>query len=174
MGFETEQMRIRRHAGNGVILDSNLLIIFLVGLHDQNEVERFLPTVKGKLVVFPQDFGILKDLINRYCVKKFIVTPQILAEVSNLTFEHFKEPKLQQYIKRALAFIKIAEEKVQPKDDLLKTYHLPIVGFSDSSIIETAKQEKCLVLTEDLKCYALLEREKCCVYNMNHLRSRII
>lgn len=171
MAVETDQVRIRRHAANGVILDSNLLIIYLVGLHDPKEVERFLPGArKGSIVCFPKDFDLIKGFLLKYGVTKFIVTPHILTEVSNITFSDFPDTKTQKYIQNAINFFKLAHEKEAKKDDLVKKYHLPLVGFSDSSIIETAKNESCLVLTQDLKCMALLEKEGCCVYNINHLR----
>lgn len=169
---ETDRERFARHAARGVILDSNLLVIYLVGLHDTKAVERFLPGGgKGKVVCFPEDFGIIKSLINDYSVKRFIVTPHILTEVSNLTFNHFFEPHLEEYLKRAFAFFRLAKEMDSSKDDLLKEYHLPILGFSDSAIVETAKKGGYLVLTEDLKCAHILEEQNCCVYNMNHLRT---
>jgi rRNA-processing protein FCF1 len=164
--------RFRSHAARGIIVDTNLLVIYLVGLHDRKKVEHFLPgSRKGEIVCFPKDFDILKSLFIKLSAKKFIVTPSILAELSNLTFDKFQDPSLHNYFRSTLAFIKMAEEKHTPKTDLLATYHLPVLGFSDSSIVETAKIEDCLVLTQDLKCATILEKEGCCVFNMNHLRT---
>jgi rRNA-processing protein FCF1 len=169
---ETDQARLVRHAAKGIILDTNLLVILLVGLHDQKDVERFLPgSRKGRVVCFPGDFGILQGLFQKFGADKFIVTPQILAEVSNLTFDSFIGRGVKKYIDRVLDFATAADEKPSGKDTLLGKYHLRIVGFADSSIIEAAKNEGCLVLTEDLKCAAILQQEGCCVYNMNHLRT---
>jgi len=171
MRLDAIEQRIRRHASKGIILDSNLLIIYLVGLHNPKEIERYLPGArKGQVVCFPTDFDVIKSFLLKYNVKKFVVTPHILTEVSNITFSDFPDTKMKEYIKHAVAFFKISTEHPASKDDLLKRHHLPLVGFSDASIIDTAKREECLVLTQDLQCMALLEAEGCCVYNMNHLR----
>ena len=172
MWSQADKTRFMRHAAKGIIVDSNLLVIYLVGLHDTRNLERFLPgSKKGEIVCFPRDFDILKALFIKLSAKKFIVTPSILTELSNLTFDKFQDPKLKSYFHSTLAFIKMADEKHITKSDLLKTYHLPALGFSDSSIVETAKKEGCLVLTQDLKCATILEKEGCCVFNMNHLRT---
>ncbi|SRR6266542_1027791 len=172
MRAETDDTRIRRYASKGVILDSNLLIIYLVGLHDPKQIERFLPgsKQKGRIVCFATDFDVIKAFLLKYGVKKFIVTPHILTEVSNITFADFPDVRTQRYIKDAISFFKLAHEIPAHKKDLIDKAHLPKVGFSDSSIIETAKNEKCLVLTQDLQCMKFLEDEGCGVYNMNHLR----
>lgn len=173
MLLDTDQARIARHAANGVILDSNLLVVYLVGLHNEKDVPRFLPrsSGKGRAVCFPDDFILIKSLLLKNSVKHFVVTPQILAEISNLTFEHFPDAELKLYINRVLTFISLAKEEPSMKDELLKIPQLPHVGFADASIIKAAKDGKYLVLTEDLKCMAMLQSEGCCVYNINHLRT---
>lgn len=163
--METYVASLARTGRRGIIIDSNLLVIYLVGLYGKEYVEKFL-TSKTLL----GDFEIIKWLMQKYKFEKCIVTPQIMAEVSNLTFDHFTEPGLTTYIQRALTFIKNAHEEHTHKDELLSKYHLPKLGFADSSIIEVAKKGNYLVLTEDVKLAAMLSKEGCVALNINHLR----
>lgn len=157
--------RIVRASRNGLILDSNLLIIYLVGLYRKELVKDFLP---GKCL--ESDFDIIKWMVQRYRLQ-CVVTPQILAEVSNLTFDRFQNPLLRQYLDRVIGFVRASDEEYTHKNDLLDKYHLPKLGFADSSIIEASKNRGYLVVTEDFDLYGILLREHCPVININHLRT---
>lgn len=157
--------RIIRASRNGVIFDTNLLIILLVGLYRKEEISRFL-TAK----CLETDFDIIRSLIIKYNLT-CTVTPQILAEVSNLTFDHFKEPGLKEYLQKTISYIAIASEEYVTKESLTDKYHLPMLGYCDSSIIEASKLKGYLVVTEDIKLYGTLMREGCPAININHIRS---
>ncbi len=61
---------------NGVVLiDANLLMIYLIALYNFDKVENFLP---GNTTYFPSDHLILKDIVKKS--RKCIVTPNILTE----------------------------------------------------------------------------------------------
>jgi predicted nuclease of predicted toxin-antitoxin system len=47
---------------------------------------------------------------------------------------------------------------------------LPIIGFTDLSILQAAKEEKLLVLTDDGEAADLFGRAGCDVLKMNYLR----
>lgn len=68
-----------RHRGGGVLVDTNLLLLFYVGGYDRNLVERF-PRTADRFVA--SDFDTLNGLLASF--DKVATTPHILTETSNL------------------------------------------------------------------------------------------
>lgn len=157
---------VQRHLPKGVLVDTNLLLLFFVGLYDQNWIEKFKRTQRYT----PDDFLLLRALIVRF--SQIVVTPYILAELSNLSMQ-MPESVLGGYFEclaRALARFK--EEHVA-KDALLSPAWLKVlsrIGFTDLSLIEAAKKGNYLVLTDDFRAAEFLRAAECSVINLNHIR----
>ena len=168
--MEKEIARLARAGKKGIIIDTNLLVIYLVGLYRKELVKDFVTSS----AYLPEDFEIVRALMHKYKFEKCIVTPHILTEVSNLTFDHFKQPGREEYVRRAIGFIKASLEHDANKDQLINTHHLPKLGFADSSIVEVAKKHGYLVLTEDFLLAKTLADERCLSLNINHIRMYVL
>jgi hypothetical protein len=70
---------IRKHKGRGVLVDSNLLVLFLVGSVNRKRVQVFKRTRDFSL----DEFDVLKALISHFGLP-VIVTPHVLSQVSDL------------------------------------------------------------------------------------------
>lgn len=70
---------ISRHRRTGVLVDTNLLLLFFVGGYDRSLVERFRRTADR--FVAP-DFDTLSALLMSF--ERIVTTPHILTETSNL------------------------------------------------------------------------------------------
>lgn len=68
---------IRKYRDNGILLDTNVLLLYLVGSIDPQNVGRFKRTAKYD----ENDFRILSNLVNLF--KTNVTTPHILTEASN-------------------------------------------------------------------------------------------
>ncbi len=152
-------------ARKGILIDTNLLILFLVGSYDVGFIERCRRTSK----YIADDYFLVKSIIAK--AQKIIVSPHILSEVSNLTFTEFSEPGLTKYIAQVVEYIEAAKEDYRHKNFLKESNLLKVLGFTDVSIIEAAKHKEYLVFTDDLRLHQLLLANHCASLNLNHLRA---
>jgi len=76
---------IEKHRGSGVLIDTNLLVLFLVGSVNKKRIPNFKRT-DGFTV---DDYDLLPRLMGWF--GKLIATPHVLAQVSDLTDLHGNE-----------------------------------------------------------------------------------
>lgn len=158
---------IIRYSSKGILIDTNLLLLYLVGKYDKNFIKQFKKTEQFSI----EEFNFLDKFISKF--RKVITTPHILAELSNFSFQ-IKEPKLKSYLGVLITVVREMEEKYISKDLITRNSLINRLEFTDLSIMEATLDKKCLVLTNDFKFAAYLEINKCEVMNFNHLRQYII
>lgn len=146
----------------GLLIDSNLLLLFFVGLHDRNRIQRFKRTAKFSV----EDFDCLVGLIERF--KEIATTPSILTEVSNLLGQL---PSNLQYsfYQRFSYGLKNLDEHYTASRELADEKCFPRFGLTDTAILQAARG-RFVVLTDDLPLVQFLQHEKIDVINFNHLR----
>ena len=154
-----------RYARKGIVIDTNILLLFLVGYIDPGKIEEFKLTCKYT----KDEFLLLSRLVKGF--EKIIITPQILAEVTN----HLDNSKIgDEHVAksiRAVLYGAGTKEKYFKKDDLIDNGFLSKFGFTDVSVLESAKNGKALVLTDDLKLTGLLRNMECDVLNATDLKN---
>jgi hypothetical protein len=69
---------INQHRGSGLVVDTNLLLLFLIGRTNQNRISKFKRTQAYTI----EDFDLLDRFMAEFKIP--ITTPHILTEVSNL------------------------------------------------------------------------------------------
>ncbi len=134
-----------------VITDTSPLLLLLVGMYDQRLIGKFKRVRKYTTT----DYEFLFQFLER---KKVLVTPQILAEVSNLTMG-LKEKRFSEFIEKNKENLKRVKEKYIAKDEIIETKELLRFGFTDVSIILAAKEQKAMILTEDYPLYNRCKKE---------------
>jgi len=153
----------RAYQSKGLLIDSNVLLLFFVGLHDPTRIEKFKRTVQFTI----EDFKLLVDFIRQF--KEVVTTPSILTEVSNLLgqlpdklryafYEHFANG------------LKNLHEHYTPSQELGDEKGFPKFGLTDTGILQAASG-KYLVLTDDFRLAQYLEGLNIDVINFNHLRT---
>lgn len=155
------------YASKGIIVDTNLLILFIVGFYDIAYIEKF-KRVKNKGYT-KEDFDALRKLLSYF--KCLYVTPQILSEVSNLSFGNVLGNAFNEYFAEVVKIISEAKEKHISKDIILKMPVLYKFGFTDSSIFKLAKNEDLPVITDDSKLNGMLNKEGIRSINMDTIRA---
>lgn len=96
------QIDLTPHKNKFVVIDTNLLLVYLVGCVDPQLITKFKKTNSRYCA---EDFKILNDLI-----KKFVTTPNILTEVSNLG-GHLKDNAKNRFFALLARFIQQTPEK---------------------------------------------------------------
>lgn len=151
-------------AGRGTLfIDTNLLLVLLVGALDPGQVERF----KRTRAYSREDFTLLTAYVGGF--GRMLTTPNVLTEVSNLLGQ-LSEPLRRRALLALGVLMGEFEEKYLPSIGLAEDAHFPILGLSDTSIIHSA-DEDVTVLTDDLQLYVRLSSAGVDVINFNHLRS---
>lgn len=150
----------------GLILDTNLLVLYIVGIHDPDRIEKFKRTNTYSI----EDFELLVEFIRQF--GGFSTTPNVLTEVSNLV-EGVKYNNLLLLTTLSNSTINVVEEhyieslKVTDEDDNKAFIKF---GLSDAVLYGLA-QRNYLILTDDLDFCAYLQYKQLPALNFNNLRS---
>ena len=96
-----------------IILDSNLLVLLIVGLTDPKLIYKHKRTKSYE----KEDFELLVNILSNY--DQVVVTPHILTETSNLVSQ-IGEPTMSLLRKTLLALLKEQKEVFQRSIDIGK------------------------------------------------------
>jgi rRNA-processing protein FCF1 len=157
---------LRRHRTAGVLLDTNLLLLYVIGVHDRDLIQRFKRTSKFT----PEDFRILTGALDKFA--HVLTTPHILTEVSNLAGQ-LADPLKQAVFRTFAGTIGILTELQVPAREASAEDAFPRFGLTDVAILRNAR-DKCLVMTEDFRLSQYLAHEKVEVLNFNNLRTYLL
>lgn len=135
---------IKLYFGKGIILDTKPLIFFLAGNYDFDSIGK-TPLTKEYT---KEDFELLMSFVSKF--KKIIVTPQILAEMSNIINKEISETDFANFIEKIIKILFDCDEIYIQKNDILKRDELKKVGITDTSILLSCERDDLLVLTKDL------------------------
>src|SRR5882672_2097419 len=78
---------IWKHRSPGLLIDSNLLLLYILG----NTNKQRIPEFKRTQMYTIQDFELLQLLVERF--SRVVTTPNVLTEISNLATLHGAELK---------------------------------------------------------------------------------
>lgn len=164
---------VRKYASKGLLVDTNVLLIYLAGLLDRQMLEGLPRNTKGYTA---EDHAILEALIEQF--HRVVTTPHVLAELSNLT-DHFRfkrpEARLGDRLQQVVDFLRQAREEHTPKRTILSdTWKATLLrfGVTDVSIMAAAQAERYLVLTDDLALIGSLAKRGLDALNFTDLRFR--
>jgi hypothetical protein len=153
---------ISKHRKGGILVDSNLLLLLLVGVCDRSLIARC-----KRLNAYTQgDFDLLLEFCGRF--RQIVTTPHLLTEVSNL-FEK-NEPRILKIFFTFLSQHVFKLDEVSEKSSTLVQHkHFTHFGLADSAVAQ-ACDGGLLILTDDLRLYDALARHGADAVNFNHLR----
>lgn len=161
--YELQEL-IARHASRGLLLDTNLLLLYAIGLYERDYIAKFKRTRQYD----PEDFDWLRQFTAPF--HRVITTPHILAELSNLAVDK-RNGKAAPYLSVLLELIRLAKELYVEKDVIVGTDYLPTLGVTDAAIVELARRKSYLVVTDDFPLTGYLQFFNCDVINLNHIRT---
>ncbi len=121
-----------------VTIDTGPLLLYLVGSYDKG----YLP----KFSYNELEYALLLRFLGSF--RKVFVTPQVLAEASNLAKRRLKEEYYSGFISYSIVLLSSLWEEYIAKDEILKMSELPRFGITDSSLIGMIARDK-LLLTDD-------------------------
>ena len=147
----------------GLLIDTNLLVLFVVGAVNANRIEKFKRTQRYRR----EDYEFPVDFIGRF--GSLYTVAHVLSEVSNLTDMSGAERLLA---RRVLAkIITTLDEPHVPSAQASSGPPYETLGLTDAAISAVVRERKCAVLTDDFDLYYLLARQGLPIFNFTHLRA---
>lgn len=152
---------IEKHRSNGVIVDSNLLLLLVIGSTNENRVPQFDRTQQYTV----DDFRLLQEIVAE--CRSVLTTPHVLTEVSNLA--KLRNPELSKARAKLREISEATEEFYEPSRHVMADATFVSFGLTDAAIRLIADRPA-LVLTDDLPLFHYLSRKGLDAINFNHLR----
>ncbi|MHC5745196.1 MAG: PIN domain-containing protein [Nostoc sp.] len=156
---------IRRYHQKGILIDTNILLLYFVGSINRERITRFNRTQQ----FIPEDYDLLLRIIVKF--RKLVTTPNILTEVSNFV-DKLVEPERSQCFTIFALFaqnVDILDEYYVKSLDAVNTEKFIKFGLTDSGILTLARG-KYLILTDDFKLANYLQSVDIDVINFNNIR----
>lgn len=154
---------IRDYSAKGIIVDSNLLLLLLIGFMGMEQIGRF----KRTQTFTTSDFRLLADFVRQFRVK--ITTPQVLTEVSN--FSNALSGRSKHAFHRVLTtYVSSAIERHQASNLVVPTSSCREFGLTDAVLLAEGVGNY-LLLTDDFRLSQFFDRSGGHSLNFNHLKT---
>ena len=155
-----EEYLFKQYRGKRILLDANLLLLYLVGTFERARIVRF----KRTATFTEADFDLLVGFVGAF--RTIVTTPHLLTEVSSLA------NSLPEYIKSAWAAhfaLQTSEllEIFEPAIEVMRKDSFEAFGLADAAIHSAS--DNTLILTEDYRLSGFLLSEGIAVVNLRDL-----
>jgi hypothetical protein len=154
--------QVIKYANRGILLDTSVLLVCVVGRMDPNRIEKFKNTNTFTL----KDYRFLEEFLRLFST--VAVTPHIITEVSNLAGQ-LTEPAKGLCFDSFARDIQVLHEGVETAANICGTPLFRRLGITDAGIAMIAKG-RFLVLTTDLNLHVALLNSGVDATNYNHIR----
>lgn len=152
---------IAKHRESGVYLDTNLMVVLVIGSYDVDKLQSH----KRTLAYAPAEFRLLRTLVSKF--RRRLTTPNILTEVDNLA-RQFPSGEHSGIALHTRALVSTMFEVYHKSDLHLGGDAHQKVGLTDAILM--AQAENHLVVTADFRLANRISTMGRDVINFNHLR----
>jgi hypothetical protein len=154
---------IEKHRGRGVFVDTNLFVLWLVGLVNPKRIRGF----KRTQIFSVEDFHTLRALVEWFG-SPLVTTPHVLSQVSDLTDLSGREGTVIRQLLKST--IEVVEETYDTAQRLTQHPLFERFGLGDASIAAVCQRDV-LVLTADVQLQIALGMSGLDAINFNHVRA---
>ena len=156
------QALFQKYKKKGILIDTNILLLWFVGTVNRERISRFNRTEK----FVPEDYDSLVQILSYF--NKIVTTPNILTEVNSLA-NQLGEPERSQCLSVFATGVARLDETYLESNEVVKIDNFTKFGLTDCSIATLAKN-KYLVLTDDFKLTNYLQKIEIDTINFNNIR----
>jgi hypothetical protein len=157
----TERLLLK-HRGGRVLLDSNLMLLWFIGLFQRALIGKFKRVSMFSL----EDFDLLARILRNF--RAVATTPNILTEVSNLSGS-LTDQLRSNYFASFANSIELLQEDYVPSSQAVANPLFRRLGLTDAAIANVAMRSL-LVVTTDFELYYRLQALGADAVNFNHER----
>jgi hypothetical protein len=143
-----------------IVLDSNLLLLLLIGSYDIEMIEWF----KRVSDFTADDFNLLQSVLEG---KSLVATPHILTEVSNLANSLGEPLKTNWLLYYGKWIARIAEDQF-PASELAAQPEFSLFGLTDAALCKLCSDA--IVITADYRLSGYLRKREALVVSFDELR----
>jgi hypothetical protein len=158
---ETSRL-LGRYAKKGVLVDTNILLLYLIGSYNPSLIPGFKRTRQFTV----EDYRTLSFLLQPF--EAVITTPNILTEVSNLSAQ-LAEPARRDHFRMFAERIRVMDEHYIDSREAATQDGFVRFGVTDMGILLLSRN-RYLVLTDDFALSQFLQYHGADVINFNHIR----
>jgi len=155
---------LEKHRANGLLIDTNILVVLLVGRTNRQRI----PQCKRTQSYTVAEYELLERLVGQFTI--VITTPHLLTEVSNLDPLNGRERVTFQNVYRE--WVDSAKEFYDESRSLVVETVFDRLGLADAAITFVARKGM-LVLTDDAPLYGMLSARGIDAINFNHIRTLV-
>lgn len=165
--MELEEQLFARHAGKSILLDSNLLLVYLSGALGASFFRRFKRVSEYGM----QDYELLVRLLKSF--RSLRTTPHILTEVCNLA-NSLPSSYKQDWYRNLETLISATGLPVEmretwtPAAELAKSSDFSVFGITDVALSRLSAEA--LILTDDYRLSGALKSRGVLVLNFRDVR----
>jgi rRNA-processing protein FCF1 len=160
--IEETRALFARYRQAGILIDTNILLLYVVGLVNKKRISSFKRTKQFT----PEDYDLLSQILKFF--QKIVTTPNILTEVNSLA-NQLGEPERSKCLELFGQAIARLEEIHKPSEQLAQLPEFQTFGLTDCGILSLAEGSH-LVLTDDLRLATTLQRKGIDTVNFNNIR----
>jgi rRNA-processing protein FCF1 len=160
--LDTAQALFAKYRQSGLLIDTNILLLYVVGLVNRDRIARF----KRTQTFTAEDYDLLVQILKSFSA--IVTTPNILTEVNSLA-NQLGEPERSRCMSLFGAAIGQMQESFQASDGLAQFPEFPRFGLTDCSLLNLARN-RYLVLTDDLRLTVHLQSQGIDTINFNNIR----
>jgi len=153
---------VSKYANKGILVDTNILLLYCVGTLDPE----LIGTFKRTNTFAVEDFDFLVKFQSLFV--KVVTTPNILTEVNSLGAQ-LGEPAKRNWFRQFAGHIEVFDERPVISREVAEQEQFPRFGLTDLGILKIATR-RFLVLTDDFRLSQFLAAKGIDVVNFNHLR----
>ena len=151
-----------KHKGGRVLLDSNLMLLWFIGLFQR----ALIGNLKRVDMFSPEDFDLLVRILKNF--RAVVTTPNILTEVSNLSGP-LKDQLRSNYFTGFAHTVELLQEEYVPSNRAAISPLFGRLGLTDA-VIAIVASRPILVFTIDFELYYRLQALGVDAVNFNHER----
>ena len=151
-----------RCRSKGVLIDTNILLLFIVGSYKRELVGKHKRTIP----FLPRDYDLLLRIIGEFGTVQ--TTHAIVCEVSNLASQ-IADPDRTGILATLRRIIGTVQEHTISSIDASRCEPFLKIGITDSGILELAKTD-IPVLTDDSVLASFIRASGATAFNFNHFR----
>lgn len=148
---------IRKYKDKGILIDTNIGLLYLVGSFDASEIRNHGRTSKYT----EDDFDRISKFVAHFAVR--VTTPHVLTEMSDLLGNSIDLHRVLR------GYIMAADERFENSGLLADNVAFLKIGLADTAILKAAKNMY-LVLTDDGPLQEFLGKSGVDFVNLEHIR----
>jgi hypothetical protein len=157
---------IERFRGKGVLIDTNLLLVYVIGSFDKEILRR---EAFDRVAAYSvEDYDLLRNLTSLF--HKRVTTPHVLADVSNWIGYLPRQQEID-CLKTMGTFLDAYVELQSDSVLLARERVFPFLGLTDTALASVA--DEFLIVTDDARFVFHLNEMGKEALNINHLRQEI-